>query len=285
MQLHATHNLKLISSSVMKTFSRQLSSFLDNINPNESLKSQLFPEIIHPPNPHFLKVAILGEPNAGKSSLINTLMPRSALATSHVIHTTQKKSTGVITEGNVQIAFLDTPGIVTVREARKIGVERTVLSDPIASLYESDLILVLFDIAKRDKVMALHNIIAKHLRVHDKPAILVINKLDQIKYQTKILKYAESVIQSYHTISMRKLSEEEKLKQQSENLPNRFDAVFYTSGLTGHGVASLKSYLVSVAKPGKWQYPVDTVNDLDILGKFKVVKLAINSTELILKYL
>ena len=234
---------------------------------NRELKAELFPEIKQPENPHFLKLAILGEPNVGKSSLINCLMPLTVFPTSHVMHTTYKKSTGIMTHGNVQVAFLDTPGIVTVREARNKNVERTVLSDPLASVQEADMLLVLFDIANKYNVMSLHPVVVKLLRKHDFiPAILVINKMDKVKYQRNVLKQLDSIVKSYHKLSADKEGTEQAAPNQK--LPQRFKDTFFVSSYTGQGIISLKEYLLNTASPGLWQYPGGMTNDMDISGKF-----------------
>ena len=233
---------------------------------SKDLKAELFSEIIQPDNPHFLKVAILGEPNVGKSSLINCLMPINVFPTSHVIHTTYKKSTGIMTHGNVQVAFLDTPGIVTIREARNKNVERTVLSDPLASIQEADLLLVLFDIANKYNVMSLHPVIVKYLRSYDIPAILVLNKMDKIKHQINVLQKLESIVKSYQLSGTDKENTAEVATNQ--NPPRRFKDTFFASSYTGQGIIPLKEYLLNAATPGLWQYPSGVTNDMSIYGKF-----------------
>ena len=258
-----------IISSYVRNSIKKLSFLKDEafLLTNTDLKAELFPEIIQPENPHFLKVAILGEPNVGKSSLINCLMPLSVFPTSHVIHTTYKKSTGIMTHGNVQVAFLDTPGIVTLREARKKNVERTVLSDPLASVQEADLLLVLFDIANKYNVTSLHPVVCKYLRSYEIPAILVINKMDQIKHQTNVLQQLDSIVKSYDKLSAGKEDNTTEVKTNQE-LPRRFRDTFFVSSYTGQGIISLKEYLLNAASPGLWQYPSGVTNDMNIFGKF-----------------
>ena len=198
MRQYTSRVLALTRSNRLRILSRKLSYQREDdfLFPNEDLKTQLSPEIVQPENPYFLKIAILGEPNVGKSSLINSLMPRDMFPTSHVMHTTYKKSTGVMTHGNAQIAFLDTPGIVTVREARDKKVNKTVLSDPLASVQEADLLLVLFDVSNKHSVTSLHPVVVKYLRQYDLPAILVLNKMDIIKHQQNVLKQLDSIVRS-----------------------------------------------------------------------------------------
>lgn len=66
-----------------------------------------------------IKVAIIGMPNSGKSTLINNMMDRKVCATSSKVHTTRKRTNAIITEGNTQVVFLDTPGIVNLAEKRR----------------------------------------------------------------------------------------------------------------------------------------------------------------------
>lgn len=268
MRQYTSRVLALTRSNRLRILSRKLSYQREDdfLFPNEDLKTQLSPEIVQPENPYFLKIAILGEPNVGKSSLINSLMPRDMFPTSHVMHTTYKKSTGVMTHGNVQIAFLDTPGIVTVREARDKKVNKTVLSDPLASVQEADLLLVLFDVSNKHSVTSLHPVVVKYLRQYDLPAILVLNKMDIIKHQQNVLKQLDSIVRSYHRVS--RVQEDKKGEvTPKEETPNRFKDTFFISSVTGQGIVALKEYLLNSANPGQWQYPGDFTNDMDVLGK------------------
>lgn len=72
-----------------------------------------------PPNSHLLKIAVLGYPNAGKSSLVNMLSNWRVCAVSGKAHTTRSKQTVIFTKDNIQLAFVDLPGLVSARQVRQ----------------------------------------------------------------------------------------------------------------------------------------------------------------------
>ncbi|XP_077867789.1 GTPase Era, mitochondrial-like [Saccoglossus kowalevskii] len=72
-----------------------------------------------PENAEVLKVAVIGTPNCGKSTLTNQLMGRWVSSVSSKAHTTRQRTTAILTENNTQIIFLDTPGMVNVRKAKR----------------------------------------------------------------------------------------------------------------------------------------------------------------------
>lgn len=75
-----------------------------------------------------LKLAVVGVPNAGKSTFINNLMDRKVCATSPKVHTTRTRARAIMNEGNSQIVFVDTPGIVSQQERNRYEVFNTLLN-------------------------------------------------------------------------------------------------------------------------------------------------------------
>uniref|UniRef100_A0A8C4ZJP2 GTPase Era, mitochondrial n=1 Tax=Gadus morhua TaxID=8049 RepID=A0A8C4ZJP2_GADMO len=124
-----------------------------------------------------LKVAIVGSPNAGKSTLSNQLLGRKVFAVSKKVHTTRSKTLGVLTEDDTQIILLDTPGLTTASKVKRHNLESSLLSDPWSTVKEADLMLVMVDVADKwacEKLdLEVLKVLAKHPEV---PAVLVLNK-------------------------------------------------------------------------------------------------------------
>ena len=86
---------------------------------------------------------IAGIPNAGKSTLVNKLVGGNACPHSKKAHTTRFSTRAVLTEGNIQLVFSDTPGVVKPKEVKKFKLEQSLVSNPVESAKSSDLIVVL----------------------------------------------------------------------------------------------------------------------------------------------
>ena len=85
----------------------------------EALKRSDVGSELSPPDARLLRVNVLGVPNAGKSTLINSLVGANVCAHSVKVHTTRVNARAVLTTGNTQVVFLDTPGVVKVSDAKK----------------------------------------------------------------------------------------------------------------------------------------------------------------------
>ena len=90
-------------------------------------------------NPKSLRVAIIGAPNAGKSTLTNKLLGWKVAPVSCKVHTTRSRTTGVVTEGDSQIVILDTPGLIENSKLKRHNLETSLLIDPHVALLEADL--------------------------------------------------------------------------------------------------------------------------------------------------
>uniref|UniRef100_A0A914VGW5 GTPase Era, mitochondrial n=1 Tax=Plectus sambesii TaxID=2011161 RepID=A0A914VGW5_9BILA len=142
-----------------------------------------------PADAKYLRLAILGAPNAGKSELTNQLVGASVSAVSAKIDTTRMTTTGVVTDRNTQLVILDNPGIVSRQRARdviRIDPDHRMVTDPETSVEKADVIAVLFDAtAPGDYIhhRILH-ILHRHMHV---PSILVVNKIDLITDRPQLL--------------------------------------------------------------------------------------------------
>ncbi|XP_026988775.2 GTPase Era, mitochondrial [Tachysurus fulvidraco] len=141
-----------------------------------------------PENPKVLKVAIIGAPNAGKSTLTNQLLGKKLFAASKKVHTTRSRALGVITEGDTQIILLDTPGLTTPSKAKRHQLEKTFLVDPLKSLRQADLVVVLVDVSDKWTRSSLDFEVLKCLSLNAHiPAVLVLNKVDLLKNKPLLL--------------------------------------------------------------------------------------------------
>ncbi|XP_061596090.1 GTPase Era, mitochondrial [Cololabis saira] len=145
----------------------------------------------HPDQPRdskVLKVAIIGAPNAGKSTLSNQLLGTKVFAVSKKVHTTRSRALGVLTENDTQIILLDTPGLTTPSKVKRHQLEKSLLVDPWDSVKEADLIVVMVDVADRWMCSRLDLEVLKCLAQHPRiPAVLVLNKVDQVKAKDRLL--------------------------------------------------------------------------------------------------
>ncbi|MGF1447718.1 MAG: GTPase Era [Pikeienuella sp.] len=182
-------------------------------------------------------VALIGEPNAGKSSLLNRLVGAKVSIVTHKVQTTRGRIRGVTLEGPAQIVFVDTPGLF--RPRRKL--DRAMVAAAWAGAVDADAVVLLVE-AHRGATEGASEIIAA-LPEHLPPgreAALAINKIDRVPA--------------------------ERLLPLSADLNDRypFAATFLISATTGSGVADLKRWLGARMPEGPWHYPEDQIADLPL---------------------
>ncbi|XP_028563334.2 GTPase Era, mitochondrial [Podarcis muralis] len=180
-----------------------------------------------PENPKILRIAIIGAPNAGKSTLSNQLLGRKVLPVSKKVHTTRRNAQGVITKDDTQLVVLDTPGLTTHLKAKRHQLEKTLLYDPCKSLKNADLVLVLVDVSDHYTRNRLHPEVLKCLaRFPDLPSVLVLNKVDLLKKKFLLLylvtELTEGVVNG------------KKLKVKSRVKPDSLTEVTQASATSGH---------------------------------------------------
>jgi GTP-binding protein Era len=176
-------------------------------------------------------IAVIGAPNAGKSTLVNALVGAKVSIVSHKVQTTRMPIRGIAIEDKSQLVFIDTPGIFKPRRR----LDRAMVHAAWGGAGDADLVVVLIDAAKgvSEEVEA---ILGKLKDAKTKP-LLALNKIDRVK--------------------------KEQLLEQAGDLNARvpFSATFMISALNGSGVADLKRYLASHVPPGPWHYPADEISD------------------------
>lgn len=250
-----------------------------------------------PENAKVLKVAIIGSPNAGKSTLSNQLLGKKLFPVSKKVHTTRTRAMGVLTEEDTQIILLDTPGLTTPSKVKRHELERSLLIDPWNTVKEADLVVVLVDVSDRWMCGRLDSEVLKCLTQHpDVPAVLVLNKVDLVKAKYRLLDITAELtcgIVNGRKIRTRPVikppwaekkpefppdvdntedaeaSDQEKMKQSKKQLKELslqkgwpgFKDVFMLSSLDQEDVETLKSYFLVKAKPGEWQYHSEVLTD------------------------
>jgi GTP-binding protein Era len=176
-------------------------------------------------------VAVLGAPNAGKSTLVNALVGQKVAITSAKAQTTRARLLGIALEGESQIILADTPGIFEPRRR----LDRAMVAAAWEGAQEADAILLVVDAVKLRR----HELAPLLEALKDRPErkLLAINKVDA--------------------------SAKEKLLQLAQEFTGEvaFDEVFFISALTGDGVPQLKSWLAKLMPEGPWHYPEDQVSD------------------------
>jgi len=176
-------------------------------------------------------VAVIGAPNAGKSTLVNAVVGQKVAIVSPKAQTTRARLMGIAIHEQTQILLVDTPGIFAPRRR----LDRAMVAAAWTGAQDADLILLLIDAAARvnDEV---ERIIAS-LGDRQHPLILALNKIDLVA--------------------------KEKLLALSADLTDRLspDKVFMISAAQGDGVADLKQALSDAMPAGPWLYPEDEVSD------------------------
>jgi GTPase len=176
-------------------------------------------------------IAVIGAPNAGKSTLVNALVGAKVSIVSHKVQTTRMPLRGIAIEGTSQLVFIDTPGIFAPRRR----LDRAMVEAAWGGAGDADIVVLMIDAAKGlDEDV--ERILAK-LEGRRTPNILALNKVDRVKKE-RLLELAQAC---------------------NARLP--FAETFMISALTGDGVADLKSHLARSVAPGPWHYPADEVSD------------------------
>ncbi len=181
-------------------------------------------------------VALIGEPNVGKSTLLNWMVGAKVSIVTHKVQTTRARIRGVAIEGDAQIVFVDTPGIF--RPKRRL--DRAMVKSAWSGAADADLTVLLIE-AHRGKTEGVDAIMEALKDLPDNKAVaLAINKIDKV--------HAEELL------ALTKMMNE----------AFRFVETFLISAEKGHGCGALKSWLSGVLPEGPWLYPEDQIADLPL---------------------
>lgn len=176
-------------------------------------------------------VAVIGAPNAGKSTLVNQLVGQKVAITSAKAQTTRARMLGIALKGETQMILVDTPGIFAPRRR----LDRAMVSAAWEGAEAADAVLLLVDPVKQRR----HELepLLEALATRPERKILVLNKVDAAK--------------------------KEPLLALAQELSGKVDFadVFFVSALTGDGVPEMKAALAGMMPEGSWMYPEDQVSD------------------------
>ncbi len=183
------------------------------------------------PPTHCGFVALIGAPNAGKSTLINALVGAKVSIVTPKVQTTRSLVRGIAIEGNAQLIFVDTPGIFAPRRR----LDRAMVGSAWGSTADADIVALLVDaykgIGEDDEA------ILKGLRDIRAPKVLLLNKVDLVD-KPKLLALAQTL-----------------------NERIALAGTFMISALSGDGVAVVKKFFAAHVPAGPWLYPEDQISD------------------------
>ena len=181
-------------------------------------------------------VALIGEPNAGKSTLLNRMVGAKVSIVTHKVQTTRARIRGVAMEGDAQIVFVDTPGLF--RPRRRL--DRAMVAAAWGGAADADVVVLMVE-AHRGVTPGVEEILGNlRDRVGGRPVALAINKIDRVEAPV--------------------------LLGLSKDLNDRFPFVrtFMISAEKGYGVEDLRKWLADSLPEGPWLYPEDQIADLPL---------------------
>ena len=179
-------------------------------------------------------VALIGEPNAGKSTLLNRMVGAKVSIVTHKVQTTRARIRGIAMEGQAQIIFVDTPGLF--RPRRRL--DRAMVAAAWGGAAGADIVVLLIE-AHRGLTEGVRSILDA-LKERTGRVALAINKIDRVKAE-ELLALSQSLNDAYP-----------------------FERTFMISAEKGYGCADLREWLAGELPEGPWLYPEDQIADLPL---------------------
>lgn len=180
-------------------------------------------------------IALIGEPNAGKSTLMNAMVGAKIAIVTHKVQTTRTMVRGIAMEGDAQLIFVDTPGLF--RPRRRL--DRAMVAAAWSGAEDADIVALLIE-AHRGLTDGVREIIAALKDAKRRPTFLVINKIDKVKPEA-LLALSKKMNEAFD-----------------------FDVSFMISAETGKGVDSLRSAFAKTLPASPWLYPEDQIADMPL---------------------
>ncbi|MBT6897312.1 MAG: GTPase Era [Rhodobacteraceae bacterium] len=180
-------------------------------------------------------IALIGEPNAGKSTLLNRMVGAKVSIVTHKVQTTRARIRGICMEGAAQLVFVDTPGLFKPRRR----LDRAMVAAAWGGAMDADIVVLLVE-AHRGISSGVQSIIDQLKELEGRRVILAINKIDRVKSDALLA-----------------------LTQQL-NAAFAFEKTFMISAERGHGVLDLRAWLGQELPEGPWLYPEDQIADLPL---------------------
>ena len=177
-------------------------------------------------------VAVIGLPNAGKSTFMNALIGQKISIVSRKVQTTRTRVLGILTEGAAQIIFVDTPGIFSAKKT----LEKAMVKAAWDAVPEADVIAHIVDASNKDTINANGEIFKK--LPENVPVVLVLNKVDKVK--------------------------KEKLLEMAQALNERYDyaATFMISSLKEQGLKDVLEDFAARLPDSPWMFEEDQITDM-----------------------
>lgn len=179
-------------------------------------------------------VALIGEPNAGKSTLLNQMVGAKVSIVTHKVQTTRARIRGVAIEGDAQIVFVDTPGLFKPRRR----LDRAMVAAAWGGAADADIIVLLIE-AHRGMTEGVERILAELGDIAEgRTVALAINKIDRVKAK-ELLSLSQKMNDAF-----------------------TFEQTFMISAERGYGVNDLRGWRGDKLPEGPWLYPEDQIADL-----------------------
>uniref|UniRef100_A0A182S6X3 GTPase Era, mitochondrial n=1 Tax=Anopheles maculatus TaxID=74869 RepID=A0A182S6X3_9DIPT len=248
-----------------RCFSARLSENVSNDNGSEQTNTA------SSDTERLVKVAVIGLPNAGKSTLINRLIDHRVCPVSAKVHTTRKASKAIHSKSNSQAILFDTPGLVGSREMKKHQLDTHFVSACRHAIQNSSLIGVVHDVSNSWTRHALNPVLLRVLEEYAHiPSFLILNKIDTLKSKRILLDIVRNLtcnrlesIRNYGPpVRRRKNKEIPKAPRQEdkgatstpvEGWPN-FTEIFMVSAMTGDGLREVMSFIHANSKQQPWEH-------------------------------
>lgn len=187
-----------------------------------------------PEHPRCGFVALVGAPNAGKSTLLNALVGAKVSIVTHKAQTTRAQIRGVVTTGDTQLVFIDTPGIFAPRRR----LDRAMVDAAWSGAGDADALALIVDAAK-GLTPEVESLLEGLTQVRQ-DKVLVLNKIDLVRRET-LLALSAAINERTH-----------------------FEATFMISALSGDGVRDFLAWCMARAPLGPWHFPEDQLTDLTL---------------------